>query len=71
MQYWANSIKLLADADGVDAKKEIDFYKAEVQRIAASQQMYSNIIGHITKAQIAEDKAREQKQKEKKSKEAK
>ena len=71
MQYWANSIKLLADADGVDAKKEIDFYKAEVQRIAASQQMYSNIIGHITKAQIAGDKAREQKQKEKKSKEAK
>jgi len=71
MQYWANSIKLLADADGVDAKKEIDFYKAEVQRIAASQQMYSNIIGHITKAQIAEDKAREQKQKEKKSNEAK
>jgi len=49
MQYWANSIKLLADAEAAEAGPQLELYKSEVKAYTDQQKAYTALIGQLQK----------------------
>ena len=49
MQYWANSIKLLAEAEAAEAGPQLELYKSEVKAYTDQQKAYAGLIGQLQK----------------------
>jgi len=47
MQYWANSIKSLAEAEAVEAGPQMELYKSELKAYSEQQKAYTNLIGQL------------------------